>query len=128
MTTTRTGVPLGAPCPSPAVSPPPPPFHLPEGDSGPTGALLRLIHPRRLETFMTVYERQLRALVARPSIGYAYTLDDVPRVVARMREAFRTGTYNRKGHALNGTCRSLGISTSRRSIDAYLSGGRGHGP
>jgi hypothetical protein len=77
---------------------------------------------------MTVYERQLRALVARPSIGYAYTLDDVPRVVARMREAFRTGTYNRKGHALNGTCRSLGISTSRRSIDAYLSGGRGHGP
>jgi hypothetical protein len=77
---------------------------------------------------MTVYERQLRALVARPSIGYAYTLAEVPRVLARMREALRVGTYNRKGHALYGTCRSLGISTSRRSVDAYLSGGRRHGP
>lgn len=112
----------GAPCPSPATSA----SHQPEprsaGCSGPHRAIPRRIDPRSLDAFMAIYARHLRALVRLPSLGYAYGLEAVPGVVARMRTAFAEGRYDLAGLAVRGTCRTLGLRPTRRAIDTYLLG------
>lgn len=114
---------LGPPCPSPAATAHSPTLTLPGPRSVAPTASPGPIDPDRLTRFLARYERNLRALVPLRALGYAYGLDAVPGVVARMRRAFETNTYSLDGDALRGTCRALGIRPTRQAINAYLQGG-----
>jgi hypothetical protein len=112
----------GSPCPPPALEPLAPAVIPHDARSAVLAAPPRLLRPDRVTQFMGHYERHLRALVVQPSLGYAFALADVPAVVARMRRAFEADTYSLDGHALRGTCRALGIRSTRQAINAYLQG------
>lgn len=78
------------------------------------------INPQKLDTFMEVYSAELvRAVQTHPDL-YAYPISEVPAVLIRMREAIKTGSFNKDGHAFKATCKSLGIKQTYRDIETFL--------
>jgi 3'-phosphoadenosine 5'-phosphosulfate sulfotransferase (PAPS reductase)/FAD synthetase len=76
----------------------------------------------RLDAFMEVYARQLAVAVQKYPEQYAYPVDKVPLVVAKMRPAVADGSYNHTSHAFRWTCKELKIPHTRKAIKAFLAG------
>ncbi len=77
----------------------------------------------RLDAFMTVYTMALQKAKADHPEDYHWTPSaTVESVSAKMRAAFKDGTFNHDGRAIRATCRVLGIKTTRTAIRAFLAG------
>lgn len=72
------------------------------------------------EKFAALYAVNLRACVESNAKDYAFPLQRVPQIAARMVEAFRKGSYNKNGKAIEMTCKELGIKHTYKAINAYL--------
>lgn len=73
-----------------------------------------------LDKFMVVYEEGLRYALANYPQEYAYSLDMVPTVLERMREAMQNGSYHHVGRAFRYTTKKLGIPHTRKAIEEFL--------
>jgi hypothetical protein len=73
-----------------------------------------------METFMKVYEAELRFCLKCFPSEYAYTDDGVALVLDRMRTAIQEGTYNKDSRAIKRTCKALGIKHTYTAIKNYL--------
>lgn len=76
----------------------------------------------RLHRWMTVYSEKLLAAVASGKYQYSYPVSEVPKVVARMRDAFEAGSYSKDGRATEQTCKHFGIPYTYKAINSFLSG------
>jgi hypothetical protein len=76
--------------------------------------------PAPLEDWMTRYTAALTAAVVSHPMEYGFLPDQVPQVAARMREAFRTGSYNKDGRAIKAVCKQLRIPHTYRAIATWL--------
>ena len=75
-----------------------------------------------LDTWVKIYEEQLKLVVQKYPDEYGYGLEAVPVVVKKMAVAFEKGDYNLDGRAIKATCRVLGIKHTRTAINEYLRG------
>jgi hypothetical protein len=82
-----------------------------------------MARPTRLEDWMTRYAAALTAAVTRYPTEYGFLPDQVPQVAARMREAFRAGSYNKDGRAIKAVCKQLRIPHTYRAIATWLCAG-----
>jgi hypothetical protein len=73
-----------------------------------------------METFMVEYAKQLEKAVREHPEEYLWPIEHVPEVVARMREAIKTGTYNKDSGAFKQTCKVLGIKHTYKAIAAFI--------
>lgn len=74
----------------------------------------------KLDTFMEVYERHLRAAhKADPGI-YAYPESEIPTVLVRMRAAIAKGSMSKDSPAFKRTCKELGIKHTYQAIAEYI--------
>jgi hypothetical protein len=76
-----------------------------------------------IEAFIVVYHDKLVECVQTMPDEYAYKVEDVPKVVEKMKKAFVADSYNIQGSpAIRKTCKALGISYTRKAIKAFISG------
>jgi len=75
-----------------------------------------------MDRFFTVYAQQLLAVVSDPANGYMYGPDEVPTVVAKMRDAVLNRSYNKDGLAFKRTCKVLGIPYTYAGINNFVGG------
>lgn len=81
-----------------------------------------MINQERLDQWMIAYAPALTKAVTDHPEDYCYPPDEVPLVVARMRNAFAAGSYHHKGRAVRATCKHLGLDYTRKAVDAFLKG------
>jgi len=72
------------------------------------------------ERFIEAYTKALAYYVAKNPTDYAYTVEDVPRVVAKMVPAYAKGSAC-TGPAMKRAARALGINPTLRDVKAFLS-------
>jgi hypothetical protein len=73
-----------------------------------------------LDTFMSVYERHLRAAHTSCPEQYKWPLSELPQVLQRMRIAIQKGSMNKDSHAFKATCKELGIKHTYIAIALYI--------
>jgi hypothetical protein len=76
----------------------------------------------KVDEWMVIYIEELKSAITNHPSEYVYGLDQVPVVAERMKLAFLNGTYNHDSRAIKGTCKRLGIKTTRKAIEAYFNG------
>ena len=81
--------------------------------------------PERLDIWMKAYSRNLTRAVERYPMKYAYTTNEIPTVLGRMRDAFTRGTYNKESIAIRWTAIDLDIPYTYWGINNWLTGGLG---
>lgn len=69
-----------------------------------------------LDRFMDAYIPALADCVTRYPDEYAFPLDEVPLVAARMRAAFEKGSFNHDGRAIKAACKAVGIKHTRGAL------------
>ena len=74
----------------------------------------------KLERFMEIYERHLRAAVVNHPDEYPWPPENVPTVAARMRIAIWARTYNKDGRAFKATCKELAIPWTYAGINGFV--------
>lgn len=79
-----------------------------------------------MATFLAIYQEELEKAVREHPEEYHFPIEQVPRVVARMAEAFERKSYNKDGFALRGTCTRLGIKHTYAAINAFIQGSEEH--
>ena len=79
-----------------------------------------MVNEDKLRIFMIAYEPHLTQTVLRYPEEYPWSVADVRIVVARMRKAIETGTFNKDGYAFRATCEELGIPWTYEAISKYL--------
>lgn len=79
---------------------------------------------QNLNAWMQEYQKQLAAVVQEFPEQYAYPVEQVLNVCARMREAFRKDSYNIDSHAIKRTCKAFGIKHTRKAIREALTNGQ----
>lgn len=78
------------------------------------------MNAERLALFGTVYRVELeRAVVEHPE-EYAWPVENVPTVAAKMLEAIREGSFSKDGRAIKATCKAFGIKHTYTAINAWL--------
>jgi hypothetical protein len=79
------------------------------------------IHPGNFECFMDVYAEQLKiARTTHPEL-YAWSLDEMPKVLERMRLAVARGSFNKDSQAIKATCKVLKIKHTYKDIEKFIS-------
>jgi hypothetical protein len=73
-----------------------------------------------METFMTEYAVQLKHAVETYPSEYAYSVTEVPKVIARMRDAIQSGQFNKDGRAIKETCKKLKIKHTYKGIRNFI--------
>jgi len=73
-----------------------------------------------METFMIVYVEQLKLAVEQNPEEYGWSLDKLPNVVARMRAAISSKTFNHNSTSFRKTCKILGIKHTRKAIFEFI--------
>lgn len=74
-----------------------------------------------LDTWLRVYRVKLEEAILKHPELYAYPVQDAPIVAARMREAFRKGSFNIDSHAIRATCKHFRIAHTYKAIQEALS-------
>lgn len=74
------------------------------------------------ETFVQTFTEELKKAVLKYPEEYAWPVEDVPVVAAKMEQAFRAGTYNKDSRAIKNTCKRIGIPHTYKGISTYLRG------
>lgn len=75
-----------------------------------------------LDEWCRIYEANLRRAIEHYREEYSFSLDELPQVVARMREAFRRGSFNKDGRAIKATCVHFGIAHTYKAIAEAIRG------
>lgn len=73
-----------------------------------------------METWMKEYAKQLPLAVAKYPDEYAYSLEEVPAVVERMRVAFAKRSYNKDSRAVKACCKVFGIKHTYTAINHFI--------
>lgn len=73
-----------------------------------------------MNSFMKVYGPMLEQSVRLHPEEYGYPLESVPTVLARMRIALTTRTYNKDSRAFRETCKVLNIKHTYAAINRYI--------
>jgi hypothetical protein len=81
---------------------------------------MRIINESFLDRFFAIYPTNLERAILKYPAKYSYPVHEVPIVSARMRYAFKAGTYNHDGFAIRWTCKALGIGHTRKAIEAFI--------
>lgn len=74
-----------------------------------------------MERLMAEYAKQLTIRVERDPSRYGYPVSEVPAVTERMRLALIKRTYSNDSFALRATCKIIGIGTTYKAINDYVS-------
>jgi hypothetical protein len=72
------------------------------------------------DTFVQVYTEQLEKAIRNYPDEYAFPVENVPAVVAKMSAGFKNKTYNKDGRAFKATCKILNIKYTYTAINEYL--------
>jgi hypothetical protein len=75
-----------------------------------------------LDEFMAVYERHYRAQVTAHPTRYVNGPEMIPKFIAKMREAIRTGMFVNDSPTFRATCKELGIKCTYKAIAQYIVG------
>jgi hypothetical protein len=78
---------------------------------------------KNLETFMSVYSRNLVKAIQEKPDQYGYGIDGVSAVLVRMKTAIEQGTFNKDSFAFRWTCKELKIKHTYQAIKEYLVNG-----
>jgi hypothetical protein len=73
-----------------------------------------------LDKWIEIYRGKLVEAVAENPEQYVYPVTEVSRVVARMRDSFERGSYNKEGRAIKATCKHFGIKHTYTAINQFL--------
>lgn len=69
-----------------------------------------------METFFKEYVKQLEIAVKTHPEEYRYSVENVPVVAAKMKEAFARRSFNKDGRAIKQTCEALNIPYTYKAI------------
>ncbi len=75
-----------------------------------------------MDEFIKEYEKQLILAITNYPTEYIYSLDKVPEVMARMKEAFKKKSYNKDSRAIKNTCKILKIKHTYTAINEFIKG------
>lgn len=75
---------------------------------------------KQQELFFKVYYEQLAEAVANHPEEYAWNIEQLPEVFARMKAAILKGTFNKDSRAIKATCKQLYLKHTYKEIKAYL--------
>lgn len=81
-----------------------------------------VVDPNKLKQWMEIYEINLIVAKDKFPDQYLFDADQVPVVATRMLTAFITGSYLKKGKAIQNTCKKLGIPNTYWAINTFLAG------
>jgi hypothetical protein len=81
---------------------------------------LRTLEMTNFDNFAQVYTEELEKAVKNFPEEYAWPVENVPTVAAKMVQAFLAGTYNKDSRAVKATCKRLSIKHTYKEINAYL--------
>ena len=73
-----------------------------------------------IDTFMNIFEEEMRANMARSPGSYSFGLDGLPGILAKFRESLSKDSYSIEGPAIKATCKRLKIRRTYGAIRAYL--------
>lgn len=74
----------------------------------------------KFEEFIKVYGDSLKEAYKKYPEMYAFPEGEIPKVLERMTEAIKKGSYNHDGKAFQMTAKKLGIKYTRKAIEEFL--------
>ena len=81
----------------------------------------QVIHPGNFECFMDVYREQvIESHKANPEY-YDWPIEDLDRVLGRMRFAIEKNSFNKDSDSFKRTCKQLGIKHTYTAIREFIS-------
>jgi hypothetical protein len=80
----------------------------------------RVIHPGNFQCFFEEYSKQLEFSIKEDPENYAYSVNELPQVLERMRAAIERGSFNKDSPTFKRTCKALGIKHTYKAIDEFI--------
>lgn len=77
-----------------------------------------------LDKILETYEKNLKLALKEKPKDYAWPEAELPRVLGRMREAFKKRSYSKDGYAIQKTLKELGIKNTYQAINNFIKTGK----
>lgn len=71
----------------------------------------------KLDQFMMIYREELENAVREYPNEYAYSIDRVPEVFAKMKTAMLRSSFNKDSRAIKATCKRLSVPHTYKALN-----------